>query len=218
MLTEAEGLFERFCDERVLEFRRLPEGDSSIPDYELRLRELTVAVEVEQLEPGEHDEENSDSPESRGAKARYLHVGRLRQKLRVGTKRLKNYTRKNFPGVVLLLDARGPTGSVDPIGIAHGMYGRNQTHTAIPKDPPVDPWITRLSRGTERAATDTRNTSLSAVAVLRASGTKPVLSLDVFHNRFAACPLPVESFRFDGVRHFAFASWDRQTLPNWVEM
>ncbi len=218
MLTEAESLFEQFCDERALPFRRLPEGDSTIPDYELQLRDVTVAVEIKQLDPNVDDQEHAANFENRETRARFISMGRVRQKLRVGAKQLKSYTKKNFPGIVILFDTMGPTGCLDPMCIAYSMYGENQTPQPIATDRQDDPWIARLSSGGKRAATDTRNTSLSAVALLRRSGTEAILSIDVFHNRFAAHALPVELLRYDGVRHFAFASWDRQTLPSWVEV
>jgi hypothetical protein len=55
MMTISEVLFERFCQERGIECRRVETTETRTPDYEIRLASGPAAVEVKQLEPGTDD-------------------------------------------------------------------------------------------------------------------------------------------------------------------
>ncbi len=47
-MTEADLLFERFCADRGVAIRRIPEGPRRTPDFEVWVGRLRIIVEVKQ--------------------------------------------------------------------------------------------------------------------------------------------------------------------------
>lgn len=216
-MTYADRLFERFCRERGIALRRLSEGTAKTPDYEIILREVTVAVEVKQLEPNAEDQELLRELRARHTVARYENMGRARQTILDATKQLRAHAKNRMPALAVLYDTMGGLfGYLEGDCIAQCLYGAERIHVAVPTDRRGEPRMLGASLGGRRVATQKHNTTLSAVAVLQFSRSADKLSLSVFHNTYAAMPLKLEQFRASDVRHFVFQAEHPGELERWV--
>lgn len=216
-MTEAELLFEHFCRERDIGVQRLREGSAKMPDYEIRVGQLVVAVEVKQLEPNTEDKKSLEERRQPGSGFHYENMERPRQSIRDATKQLRAHTQKRMPAVVVLFDTLdGSLGYLDSDNIAQCLYGAEQFHFAVPDLPRNKPVFLGVSLGGRRIATPQDNTTLSAVATLRFHRSADQLSLTVFHNSYAAVPIDPAHFRVRDVTHFAHLAKDQNRLPRWI--
>jgi hypothetical protein len=215
-MTASEILFERFCQERCLEFRPIDITEARTPDYEVRLASGPVAVEIKQLEPGASDQELLNRLRRGRTVSHWVNMGRPREALLDGTKQLRAYARGVMPGVVVLFDtAGGLLGYLGADSIGHSMYGPRRVHVTASED--KDAEVVGASLGGGRVATERHSTMLSAVGVLRLF-QNGALSLTVFHNRHAALPLDPNELRVRDVEHFAWAEDGAGALPRWTKV
>ena len=215
-MTISEERFERFCARRGIPFRRVPEGPTTTPDYEIVVNGIEIVAEIKQIEPNAEDQEILRRRDRTGAAAYWVNTLRPRQSILTGVKQLRPSAKGTRPGVVVLYELVPLLGYLGADNIAHCLYGPREVHIAVPDDPRLEPWVLGSSHGGGRVATEHHNTTLSAVAVLEVRGEIEVIS--VFHNAFAAMPLDPDRFRFDGVRHFMWQAPDPNFLPCWVEL
>ena len=217
MLTEAERLFETFCSGRGIQCIRIPEGDGRTPDYELRLPQGTVAVEVKQFEPNENDLAFRKQLETQRFASRWGDMGaRVKQKISDGMKQLRPYAKGRMPALLVVHDAFDPHSLVtDPDAVRFAMYGPERVHLAVAPNAAVRPVVLGASYGGDRGVDPLHNTTLSAVAVLRAWPSEADMQLLVFHNVHAARPLPCDWLRLPGVQHFTLAADKPDDFPRW---
>src|SRR5688572_15232352 len=217
MLTRADLLFERFCIERNIVCSRIPTGPDQTPDYEIRLGTKPVEVEVKQMEANEEDRAFAEKFHRTGRAAWWVDRGRARQSILDAIKQLRAYAKGRMPTIVLLYDTIGTsTGYLDSGSIAYCLYGPEQWHFAVGRDPGSHAYLGSTFGG-GRVATLQHNTTLSAVAVLREPISDQRIELLVYHNTYAALPLLPEDLRAEGVRHFMFRAPDAVRLPRWQE-
>jgi hypothetical protein len=220
-ITAAEILLEKFCRERGIECRRLNEGPTRMPDYELRLGALVIAAEVKQLEPNAEDKVILEQLRRREVVTRWENMERPRQSILDATRQLRAYARGVMPAVCVLYDTfHGLFGYLDLDNISQCLYGAVCYHCVVP-DPVEDSrrsgaLLTGVSLGGRRVATEKHNTTLSAVGVLRLNRMDDTLSMAVFHNRYAAIPIDPAAFRLPEVTHFVFRAENENSLPDWV--
>lgn len=215
-MTASERYFERFCQQRGIAIRRLPEGSVKTPDYEIVVDGIELVVEVKQIEPNADERDVMSDVTERKTASYWIDMSRARQSILNGVKQLRAYAKGRRPGIVVLYEVAGLLGHLEADCIAQCLYGPEQVHVAVPTDPGREPWVLGGSYGGRRVATEHHNTTLSAVAVLRIDRERETMS--VFHNAFAAFPIEADQFRFDGVRHFAWRATDARFLPGWVEV
>jgi hypothetical protein len=220
MLTEADRQFEAFCSQRGIPCHRIPEGPGRTPDFELDLAGLRVAVEVKQIEPNDEDLRFKADLESKGFATRWGDMGaRVRQKISDAMKQLRPYAKGKMPALVLLYDAIEPHSPVlDPDAIRFALYGPERVHIAVPRDPSVPPTALGSSYGGDRAVDPNHNTTLSAVGALRVPAGPGNTHLQIFHNIYAALPLPTERLHFQDVTHYTLASDQPGHLPRWRQV
>jgi hypothetical protein len=202
-MTQSEAYFERFCKHRKIPCRRVPEAVVRTPDYEITADDVTIVVEVKQIEPNAKDRKVTEELARGDVASQWVNMSRARQSILDGTRQLRAYVRNRQPGLVVLCEVTGLFGYLDGDSIAQCLYGPKRVHVAVPTDAAQEPWVLGGSYGGGRIATDRHNTKLSAVAVLQASASYD--SLTMFHNTFAARPIDPQLFRFEGVRHFVLA-------------
>jgi hypothetical protein len=212
-MTESEMLFERFCRERGITFKRLEEAATRTPDYEMGLATLRAAVEVKQLEPNTQDRKLLSELRQTGAMSHWVNMQRPRQAILDATRQLRAHGRGVMPSIALLFDmAGGLLGYLGAASIAQSLYGARLVHLADVPGRQLE--VLGASFGGRRVATEKHNTSLSAVAVLRLF-QNDVLSLTMFHNRYAAIPLDPSELRARNVEHFAWTQDTAAVLPRW---
>lgn len=218
MNTESEDLFERFCAQRRIPFRRIPEAAERTPDYEILLGGGTVAIEVKQLEPNEHDRAFFEELRTKGRAGGAVNMGRAQSAILDGVKQLRTFAKGRMPAVVLLHDTMGfARGYLDPYNLAYCLYGPEKVHYLVASDPSLDSDYLGMSRGGGSLATAHHNTTLSALAVLARSGPDGSLEAVVYHNIHAAIPLGPEQCASHGIRQYRFAAAREGQMPEWVE-
>lgn len=195
---------------------RLAEGAVKTPDYEIRVDDIRIAVEVKQVEPSAEDRSLLEQAARGELTSYWVDMFRARQRIRDGVKQLRAHSKGRQPAMVVLYEVAGPLGYLDSDSVAQCLYGPEEVRVAVSEDPSREPWVLGGSRGGGRVATEQDNTTLSAVAVLRTTGECETLS--VFHNAFAVRPIEPHRFRFEGVRHFVWRAPDPMVLPRWVDV
>jgi hypothetical protein len=215
-MTESEILFERFCGERGVVFKRLEEGPARTPDYEISLGSGWAAVEVKQLEPNTQDRRLLIELRQQGATSQWVNMERPRQAIVDATRQLRAHGRGVMPGIVVLFDlAGGLLGYLGADSIAQSLYGARRVHVADVAGQALE--VLGVSFGGRRAATEQHNTTLSAVAVMRLFRNDE-MSLTIFHNRFAAIPLDPSELQVQDVEQFAWKQETAAVLPRWVRV
>jgi hypothetical protein len=122
----------------------------------------------------------------------YVPGARVRQEITDAKRQLKNMAYGAHPAVLVLYNNTGVgSGCFTAHDVLTALYGQEVIVYAVPNDPRNDSRLLGHRFGGGRGVTPTMNTSLSALAVLRDVG-EPTLSLDVYHNCYAALgPAPI---------------------------
>lgn len=218
MLTIAEILFERWCRERQVRLWRIPTCEVQTPDYEMGLSTGPVLVEVKQLEPNAEDLEMIETLKRGESAGRWVNAARARGPITKAVKeQLSPHTQGRKPAIVVLYDTVGLVSCLDPHSIAVCLYGLEQVHYDVPDSPMESVRYRGMSRGGNRGATETQNTTLSAVAVLTTHGPNRAPSVDLFHNKHAAIKLDPISCDAAGFRQFNFIRLTSNAMPDWAQ-
>jgi hypothetical protein len=175
-----------------------------------------MAVEVKQLEPSVEDRRIFEQARDAQSTGYWVDMSRARQSILDGVRQLRARCKGRQPAMIVLYEVVDLLGYLDSDSIAQCLYGPERVQIAVPHDPGREPWVLGGSHGGGRVATETHNTTLSAVGVLQRIGEGDALT--VFHNVFATFPIDPHRFRFEGVRHFAWQAPDANHLPRWVEV
>ena len=182
----AEIAFENFCHRAPgYECQEVNEGSGKTPDYTISIGNQKCIVEVKEL----------------GRKHDGGTVGAIvREKIRTGNRQLKTRTKGRYPGMTVLYDRFTQSPSIGPLGIDHiraAMYGVHTLRVPVPKGPAEPSRVVSEWAGKDRTTTLEKNTTTSAVCVLRLDS-----QLLVYHNCFAAIPIDPSVMAFDGVHQF----------------
>lgn len=219
--TISEKLFERFCTSTELPFIRLEPDSSAVrrtPDYELHLHEPPILVEVKQIDPNHQDQ---DVLRSFAETGEYDFSGvpgnRLRGRISKAGSQLRARVRSSQPTLIVVYNnvdvLRGFTG---PHAVMAAMYGLYQA--VITRTHGLGARIVSVAHrlGGSRSMTPEHNTTISALAVLFDGPEAPYLV--VYHNRFAAVPIPPEILRRPGIHQRCFHEPEDGTFPEWSEL
>ena len=219
MFTEADSIFEAFCGESGLAARRIPETVTKTPDYELDLGETLVAVEVKLIEANAADHAYRAHLTTHGWAHGFVAFERAKNPIHQATKQLRAYAKGRMPGLVVIYDGAGFTSQyTSPDAIRFCLYGLEQVHLHVPTDPSVQPTNLGSSYGGGRVVTESHNTTLSAVGVLRVDPSGGPVSLSVYHNIHAAMPLAPKLLRLANVRQYTLGSTSPGGFPRWLEI
>lgn len=189
MLTRSEELFERVCQTRGIACRRIPEGKTKTPDYEIALSSVGVLVEVKQLEETDEDRKINDAL-SKGDEIPDVECpsDRVRHQIACAYVQLKACNRTGLAAAVVLYNNAGPLTYIDSWTVTKAMFGNYGYRIGIPA--PSGGAIVTLGAGFMGKRKVTRNTCrvLSFVAVLKET-SKDELGLEAYHNPFATVRL-----------------------------
>lgn len=219
--TISETLFERFCTDTGLLFVRLrpdPAAGRRTPDYELRLQEPAILVEVKQIDPNREDEASLRAFAEPGE---YSFGGvpgdRLRGRISKAGSQLRARARSDQPTLVVVYNnvdvLRGYTG---PHAVMSAMYGLYQAviTTTSGMGARIVSVVHRL--GGRRSMTPEHNTTISGLAVLFDGPEGPYLV--VYHNRFAAVPIRPEVLRRPRIHQRSIQEAEENRFPEWCEL
>lgn len=220
--TVSERLFERFCDDNHIEYKRIEAysiPNKNEPDYEIQTLTELVVVEVKQFNPNEEEKKLYKQLWERGYTDAYGGEpgAKARLKIQAGAKQLKARSKGKLPALLVLynnvpISDRG----VDPYEIKTAMYGIEKIDLAL--DPDANRVsLTERGFGPKRKVTPSRNTSLSAVGALYSSPNGE-LSLIVFHNIHAVKPLDWRSLQGPRIRHFTLEEKEPRDFQEWQEL
>ena len=202
-MTQSEELFERFCAEVGIEFRKIDEGNETNPDYELKIGDLTIIAEVKEFDRNDAEKTSDRLLEDRGYGEALSNTpgDRVRKKIRNASPQIKRRTEGKHPGILVLFDRGMVAGHIDPYNIRVAMSGLEQVHIAVPRNHYEEPYTTGMSYGPKRQMTETDNTSISAIAALYATGPED-LKLSMYHNKHASVPLDPSVFGKYGIPQY----------------
>lgn len=189
MPTKSEQLFERLCQTRRITCRRIPEGKTKTPDYELTISSVAVLVEVKQLDENNEDRMINEAL-SRGEETPGVECPseRVRHQIAEAYVQLKACYRAGLATGVVLYNNAGPLTYIDSWTVTKAMFSDYGYRFGIPA--PSGGHIVTLRAGFMRGRKVTRNTCrvLSFVAILKET-SQGDLGLEVYHNPFATVRL-----------------------------
>ena len=186
MLTRSEQLFERFCQTRGVICRRIPEGKTKTPDYELTISSVGILVEVKQLDENDEDRRvNEAFSRGEGTPGGECPSGRVRHQIAEAYTQLKACYRSGLATGAVLYNNAGFLNYIDEWTVITAMFGDYGYQFGIPA--PAGGPIVTLGAGFMGGRKVTRNTCrvLSFVAVLKET-VLDGLVLEAYHNPFAS--------------------------------
>ncbi len=223
MKTQSEKWFQDYCAYSGITYKRISEENSKTPDYELTIDDQRIIVEVKEISRNREERESDRLLSERGYGSGLSNTpgDRVRKKIRHSSAQIKVRTRGIYPSILVLCDlkfGRGQiAGHLDPYNIRVAMYGLEQMHIAVPREPAVGPYVTGMSYGPKRKMTEDCNTSISAIGILFTPGPNEI-ALHVYHNRFAAVPLDPRLPAKYGISQFKLEDEIPSSTTKWEEV
>jgi hypothetical protein len=213
-MTRSETLFEKFCANSGIKCVPIHTGGIRTPDYELTIDGQRVIVEVKEIDRNKNEQEslrNHGREEGHGTPG-----DRVRGKIKKASGQIKALTEGIYPSILVLFDLTWG-GHLDPYYIRVAMYGLEQIHMKVPRNPSISPYATGMSYGPERKMTKDDNTSISAIGVLRVPGPNKIM-LEVYHNRYASVELEMELLAKYGIPQFKLEDDLPGSTAKWKEL
>jgi hypothetical protein len=210
----SEILFERFCVNTRIECLPVPrEKHKKTPDYDLTFGALKVIAEVKEIERNKEEKESDRLLELRGYGAATGGVPgqRVRQKIQTSSRQIKARAQGIHPSLLVLYEQHFGV-NIEPYHIRVAMYGLETFILAVPGTD--RPYIVGKKLGPRQKMTPKDNTSISAIATLIPLHTGETV-LKVYHNKFAAIPLPSSNLAPYPIKQFRLAEAEPRTFPQW---
>jgi hypothetical protein len=211
----SEMLWEAFCARHGLACEAVPTASSQgeqRPDYRVvgadgvrffaEVKEVTPneleAKQIQRLLAGEIGEFSTEP----GA--------RVRQYIDKANPQLKIMTKGLCPGVLVIFnEIPFLTHHTEAYAILTAMRGLDVVPVYVPRDPNLSPEFQDVCSGPKKQMTAGANTSTSALILpFEEPGTGS--SALVYHNKYAACPLPLSSLPGPLFRHYGIRSDERE--------
>ena len=121
--TISEDMFERLCANKGIEFSRILEGPVKSADYFVSLNELSMVVEIKQLDPNDEDKKFSKiwfSPDSPGSESPSKRIQGL---LEDGYPQIKRSSKGKWPTMIVVYNNSGPWNWIDSWTVSKAMFG-----------------------------------------------------------------------------------------------
>jgi hypothetical protein len=175
-LTTSEIMFERWCREHGIPFRRIKVARAQghkRPDYAIKVNGGWCVVEVKEIDPTAEDDRLYQQIASNRVEGRWVDAGaRLRKPIRDASDQLRKFSVRGFPTAVCLVD--NTVGFyVEPFQVIQAMCGKATVRIAVSDDPEYEARFLGMHHGKKATMTGQHNTSISAVAVLRQPSGSP---------------------------------------------
>lgn len=225
MSTTSEDLFDDYCANRGYAVEELAAGPSfgKTADRLVSMPDGQVIVEIKELAPSKDDvRQFRELEENNWTLGGGTPGRRVFELIRRAAPQLKRYANRRLPSVLvtynnIVLDGyQGGTKHLTPSFIDFGMYGLQTVLIAPDADGGPHYVPVGIGRGGRRQMTPEDRDYISAVAVLGPPETGP--SVVIYHNYFAAVPLPSEMFRGGMDQHFRKPGHPNQTPQMWDKM
>ena len=223
MKTQSEKWLEDYCTNSAIACKRISEGNSKTPDYELTIDDQLIIVEVKEITRNKTEQESDRLLSELGYGNVFKNTpgDRARKKITASLAQIKARTQGIYPSLLVLCDLQFGCGQIighlDRYNIRVAMYGLEQIHMAVPRDHSVRPYATGISYGPKRKMTEDHNTSISAIGVLSTPGPNEIV-LHVYHNKFAAVPLDPWLLAKHGISQFKLEDEIPANTAKWEEI
>lgn len=171
MKTQAEMLFENFCDLNLIIWEKLEEGHLPTPDYKIIINDYVIYVEVKQIDKDDNLSVNG------GSRTPGSHI---REKIKEARKQVKAGAREGFPSILLIynnLDGMQMFGTEQHDFLA-AMYGEMTLIFNKHENKFTDSYY-----GRNRSFAEEKSTYFSAVGFL--SKTREQMKIKLYENAFA---------------------------------
>jgi hypothetical protein len=212
--TISEKLFERFCLELDIPFKRIQVDKVQTPDYEIILGKHLIVTEVKQFDINDVDQEIIEQIKQNGiATHDGGYANRVRNKIDSAKNQLKLRALDKYPALLVLYD-NVPTRTVNAVDIKQAMYGEEIDLIGFSKD--WRPYSVDEICGAKSKFTITQNTTFSTIALLERDGQN--LSISMFHNYYARHPINPDWIRVKNIKHFSIDPISRKGLKEWIEI
>lgn len=192
--TVSELLFEQWCGEHGIQYRRIRESmvqGHQRPDYWIKVGNRWWVVEVKEIAEKPEDRTLLQNVLLGRPQARWTEqpLGkRLRQSIKYAASQLGKFSRRGFPTIVCFFDMTIGF-YLEHFHVEQAMFGQKTLNFEVSADPQHQPRYRGQRFGKKAALTRNHNTSISAVAVLRKrQGSE--LEIHLHHNPFARVPIP----------------------------
>lgn len=217
-MTSSEDLFEKFCKENNIVCSKIEESTTKTPDYKIEIDGVTVIAEIKQIDPNKEEQalirklENGEIIRTGGTPG-----DRVRSKIKSASPQLSKLAKGKHPSIVVLYNnlpfvLGNPT---EAYNIRVGMYGLETIVLSISNNYEAPPSVVDRKFGPKRKLTEEHNTSISAVAVLSLN-PEGESSLEVYHNQFAAIPLPYGLVSTRNAKEYILSDNQTGVFQEWV--
>lgn len=221
-MMQSEQWFEEFCNKSNLRFERIETSTKKTPDYTISIGDEIIIAEIKELVPNEDEMQSIELTKARGYGI-ILSITpgeRVRNKIKRASAQIKARAQGKYPSILVLCDIRHGLGQIamhlDPYSIKVGMYGLEQVHMSVPKDPNISPYITGMGHGPRRMMTEGHNTTISAIWVL-STPSQDEVCFDIYHNKYASRPLDPSLLADLSIHQFHIVEQSIDTASYWQE-
>ena len=217
-MTESERLFEEFCARLGIRLERIETRDKRRPDYRIWPSNAEVVCEVKQIEANAKERRAL----SAAVRGEYIATGgipgsRVRSKITDASPQLRNLAKGRCPALLVLSAESFLRRHLDEYQVRVAMYGLDTIIMAVPRNAAVRAYVKDRKSGPKRKMNTEHNTTISAILELRRHGDRTIFCT-VYHNRFAAIPLPQKLLDADHVRHLRLRKKAAGEFDEWEEM
>lgn len=216
MKTESEIAVEEFFATRGVHIEKIDEGAERSPDYRLDVDGMEIVAEVKQFNSTREEERKLSELKEGEVLVLDADPGKgVRKKISDGAAQLKNLAKGKLPGILILFNNRpfllGNPAS--PYHVRVGMYGY-ETIVLAKTQESGDLALRDRRFGGSKKVTEQHNTTISAIGVmeLRSGG----VSFKLYHNQYAAIPVPVGLFVQLGIGEFVLSEREPGKFQEWV--
>lgn len=186
-MTKSELLFENICGAYGIKYERIPAGSAKTPDYNIYLDGVRIVIEVKEIDPNPEEKQKMQDFQREGTITIRSQLGkRIRDKIADTAGKFKELSQSGHPSVLVLYNDVKLYKHTEPFDVLAGMYGQLYFPVSGNLGQPLK--IGEMKSGPKKKMTPDTNTSISAVAVLKVSGSGHV-DLSVYHNFHAKVPL-----------------------------
>jgi hypothetical protein len=215
----SETFFEQFCTQHGVRWEQIAtEGADGVqtPDYAIFPKETKVIAEVKEVQENTAERQQRKKLEEVGWST--FGSGKVGDRARdiIGTaaKQLKRMAKGKCPAIIVIYNPsfllRHHT---EPHAIKAAMHGFDTYVLGVaPIHMREKPRLIDRKSGPGRKMGSRFNTTVSAVAVIDGDG------LSLYHNMFAALPLPVGLFTGIAVRQFTLGNKQSGEFDRWQEI
>ena len=171
MTTISEKIFEEYCQQNCIEFRKIetePKTARKSPDYEIIFMSEKIIVEIKQINPNPRDIKSEKRLRETGVGGTYGgKIGkRISKKIKKAMPQLRERAKDKFPSILLIYNNIAFTDNyVQPDEVMCGMYGSHVVY--LPFGSNEKEVIIDQDFGPNRRLTAAVNTTSSALAIIK---------------------------------------------------